>query len=115
MVWLSAMATPDLFSYGYARIHQYHLVAVGHPGDVVDMDGTQHPTHNVSGWPMMKVATLNIDKVFVHWDNNRAKMQKLMDEQQGKVVLDIEGPPFLIIASCRCEYICQTAREATRY
>ena len=41
--------TPDPFSYGYARLHQYHFVAVGHPGDVVDKDGTQHATSNVSG------------------------------------------------------------------
>ena len=49
MIWPSAMQTPDPFTYGYARIHQYHLIAVGHPGDVVDKDGTQHETRNVTG------------------------------------------------------------------
>jgi hypothetical protein len=29
MVWPSMMHTPDPFSYGYARIHQYHFIAVG--------------------------------------------------------------------------------------
>ena len=57
---------PD-YADGYARIHQYYIVAVGHPGDVVDKDGTQHLTTNVTGWPLMKLASLDIDRVFVHW------------------------------------------------
>ena len=42
LVWPSAMQTPDPFTYGYARLHQYHLIAVGHPGDVVDKTGAEN-------------------------------------------------------------------------
>lgn len=50
-------------------------VAVGHPGDVVDMTGEQHAMENVTGWPMMRLATLDIDRTYVHWDNNKDKVR----------------------------------------
>jgi hypothetical protein len=99
MVWPSMMHTPDPFSYGYARIHQYHFIAVGNPGDVVDKDGTQHATINVTGFPLMKLATLDIDRTFVHWDNNRAKMQRLLADHNDTIDVEIQGPPFWLVRS----------------
>ena len=99
MVWPSMMHTPDPFTYGYARIHQYHFVAVGNPGDVVDKDGTQHATTNVTDFPLMKLATLDIDRTFVHWDNNEAKMKQLMAAHNATLQLDLIGPPFWLLRS----------------
>lgn len=57
---------------------RYHFVAVGTPGDVVDKTGEQHAVQNVTGFPKMKLATLDIDRTFVHWDNNKVKMEQLL-------------------------------------
>ena len=33
------------------------------------------------GFPKMKLATLDIDRTFVHWDNNQAKMKQLLADR----------------------------------
>ena len=38
-----------------------------------------------------QVATLDIDRTFVHWDNQHANVEKLLAENKGKVVLDQTG------------------------
>ncbi len=45
---------------------------------MVDKTGEQHSTQNVTGFPKMKLATLDIDRTFVHWDNNKDKMDQLL-------------------------------------
>ena len=47
----------------------------------------------------MKMATLDIDRTFVHWDYNQKKVQQLLADHVGKVVLDLVGPPFYLLRS----------------
>ena len=49
---------------------------------MVDKTGQQHSTENVTGFPKMKLATLDIDRTFVHWDNNRDKMEQLLADSE---------------------------------
>ena len=39
-------------------------------------------TENVTGFPLMKLATLDIDRTFVHWDNNKHKMDRLLADRE---------------------------------
>jgi hypothetical protein len=99
VVWPSAMQTPDPSSYGYARIFQYDVISVGFPGDVVDRTGTQHVVRpGPPGFPMMRLADINIDRTFVHFDYNRAKVEKLLAENPS-VSIEVDGPPFWLLAS----------------
>jgi hypothetical protein len=56
VVWPSAMVTPDPSTLGYARIHQYDIVAVGFPGDLVGRDGTSLKNSTDPGYPMRRAA-----------------------------------------------------------
>lgn len=49
---------------------------------MVDKTGEQHVTENVTGFEKMKLATLDIDRTFVHWDNNKAKMEQLLTDRK---------------------------------
>ena len=44
---------------------------------VVDKTGEQHATENVTGFPLMRVATLDIDRTFVHCESPRTVKLKL--------------------------------------
>lgn len=99
IVWPSAMATPDPSSYGYARLLQLPIIAVGSPGDVVDMTGEQLPTSPVAGFPFMKIAKLNLNRAFVHWDYNRDKVKQLLSDYPDTIDLEIPGPPFYLLRS----------------
>jgi len=63
------MQTPDPSSYGYARLLQLDVVATGFPGDIVERSGAKQPgiSDNVPGFPLMRTATVDIDRTFVHW------------------------------------------------
>lgn len=119
--------------YGYARIFQYDIIAVGFPGDIVDRTGTQHPNIIVgsskrcsekeekededgedgednqsfhapdpktlaTAFPMMRRATIDVDRTFVHWDYNSAKVKRLLKEHP-EVVVEVPGPPFYLLKS----------------
>ena len=117
VVWPSAMQTPDPSSYGYARIFQYDVISVGFPGDFVDRTGVQHPTITVgsdrrsgggggggrgndaaASFPMMRRATVDIDRTFVHWDYNHDKVKQLMQDHP-EIVMEVPGPPFYLLKS----------------
>ena len=68
IVWPSAMQTPDPSSYGYARLLQLDVVATGFPGDIVERSGARQPGISTpAGFPLLRTATVDIDRTFVHW------------------------------------------------
>ena len=95
VVWPSAMVTPDLVSHAYARLHQLAIVAVSGlfgdtstsvAGEIVDSTGdplanTTRPTDH----PKMVLGTLDLGKVWVHADNNVAKIAALLEAAGGAV------------------------------
>ena len=121
VLWPSAMATPDPSVNGYARVFQYDIVSVGFPGQFLDRAGVELPLegYNATGWPMLKMAHVDIDRTFVHWDHNRDKVAQLLSDHP-EVVKDVEGPPFWLLRStdpatsvralCK-QYQIETARE----
>jgi hypothetical protein len=128
LVWPSAMATPDPSTYGYARIFQYDIVAVGYPGDFVGRDGKQLDNiQQDTKLPMMKLAMVDLDRTFVHWDYNSAKIKALLEEvssvEQMLLALSdiLIAPPlhtlFSIRRSCSSSRvlhsICSTRRTIT--
>ena len=61
----------------------------------------------MSGFPLMKLATLDIDRTFVHYDNNQAQMKKLLADHAGKVVKSPRGaalPLFITLIMLSCRY-----------
>ena len=98
LVWPSAMATPDPSTYGYARIHQFDIIAVGYPGDFVGRDGLQLQSAQDSELPMLKLATVDLDRTFVHWDYNAAKVKQLLHDYP-QIVVEQPGPPFYLLRS----------------
>ena len=98
LVWPSAMATPDPSSYGYARIHQFDIVAVGYPADFVGRDGARLDRTVDGDFPLMARAMIDLDRTFVHWDYNRAKVERLLADHP-EVVVDAPGPPFYLLRS----------------
>ena len=110
VVWPSAMnSSSDPSAPSYARLHQYHVAGVGSPGNVFAPTGGFVPTVVPdSSLPLLKIATVDLDAQWAHWDNNRAKVHKLLAENEG-VELAVPGPPFYYLratrpdVSVRCE------------
>ena len=100
VLWASAMKTPDPSIQGYARIFQYDIISVGFPGELLDRNGTEVALegYNATHWPMLKMATVDIDRTFVHWDYNTKKVEALLSDHP-EVVVDVGGPPFYLLRS----------------
>ena len=105
VAWPSAMHTPDPFVAGYTRIFQYAVLAVGFPGNIVDATGEDLSANNKTsvpkGFPKMQIATLDLDRTFVHWDNNTAKVKQMLADHPGEIAVDVEGPPFFYLRSTK--------------
>lgn len=98
VVYPSANSTPEPRTYAYAALFQYDIVSVGFPADVIDRTGDAHPTQPVAGFPMMKLAKLDLDRTFVHYDFNAAKMKRLLAENP-QIVLERDRDPWWLLRS----------------
>ena len=70
-------------------------------GDFVDRTGMQHPNIRdavTPGFPMMRRATIDVDRTWVHWDYNSEKVKLLMKEHP-EVAMEVKGPPFYLLKS----------------
>ena len=93
------MQTPDPISLGYARVFQYDIVAVGFPGDIVDRNGSSHAHTVHPTFPMMRTATVDIDRSFVHWDYTREKVNLLLKENPMVEIENPNSPPYWLLRS----------------
>jgi hypothetical protein len=101
LLWSSAMATPDPTATAYARVFAYDVVEVGFPGAMIDRRGVPlNTTAGPAAWPMLKTAEINIDRTYVHWDNNHEKVASLLADHP-EIVVDEEGPPFYVLRSTK--------------
>jgi hypothetical protein len=100
VAWPAAMATPDPTVGGYARAFRYDILGVGFPGQLLDRTGADvaPEAYNASSWPMLKLATVDVDRTFVHWDYNRPRVAALLAAHP-EVVVDVPGPPFYLLRS----------------
>lgn len=99
VVWPSAMATPDPTSYGYASIHRsFDIVAVGYPADFIGRDGQAIRSTADPRLPFLRLATVDIDRTFAHWDYNGPKIDA-MRRAHPSVEIDIAGPPHFLLRS----------------
>jgi beta-ureidopropionase len=73
---------------GYAMIHNYYVVAVGH-GDIIDITG--RPVEPVQK-PLEHqfIATLDLDRTLVHHDFNKDRVDKLLREHPTEAALERE-------------------------
>ena len=70
----------------YAILHHYYVVPVGR-GNLIDVTGktiedTEKPM------PGQVIATLDLDRTFIHFDFNGEKVDRLLKEHQDEVVLE---------------------------
>ncbi len=70
----------------YAVLYHYYVVPVG-AGNIIDMTGrtlanTEKPR------PQQFIATLDLDRAFVHHDFNREKVKKMLDEHKDEIVVE---------------------------
>lgn len=104
---------------GYAMCHNYYIVPVGR-GNIIDSTG--RPAEPVERPRADQfVATLDLDRTFVHKDFNREKVARLIAEHKGEVEMqdfDMEGwyllwstrPGVRVRDLCR-QYQIETLRE----
>jgi len=75
-VWLNA----------YCTLHDYYAVSVG-SGQIVDCTG-ENITRVERPRPRQFIATLDLDRTFVHGNFNTSKIKRMLDEHQGKIELE---------------------------
>ena len=46
----------------------------------------------------MATAVIDLDRTFVHWDYNEAKVKRLLSDHP-QVTVDVAGPPFYLLRS----------------
>ena len=99
VVWPSAMRTPDPSIRGFAKVFQYPIIAVGKPADIVDATGdAANDTRSLDSFPMMQLGELDLDRTWVHRDNNGPQVAKLLQEQPVDVVNEQYSPFFFLAA-----------------
>lgn len=82
---------PSLYGGGqplnaYATIHHYYIVPVGR-GNIIDITG-EHITDVRSPRGNLFIATLDLDRTLVHLDFNRSKIEKLVADHEGEVIIE---------------------------
>ena len=106
-------SSSDPSAPSYARLHQFHVAGVGSPGNVFSPTGGSVPTVVPdSSLPLLKIATVDLDAQWAHWDNNRAKVHKLLAENDG-VELAVPGPPFYYLRATRPGVSVRCARPSS--
>jgi beta-ureidopropionase len=83
--WPSAYAGGNPLN-AYAMLHHYYVVPVG-SGNIIDitgrtLDDVQRPD------PQQSIATLDLDRTFIHTNFNAQKVPKLLEEHRGEVELE---------------------------
>jgi hypothetical protein len=70
----------------YATLYHYYIVPVG-AGNIMDITG--QPVRPVEK-PLAKqfIATLDLDRSFAHYDFNQDKVQKMLKEHEGEIVVE---------------------------
>ena len=106
VVWPSAMKTPDPFIRAYATLLRRPILACGHPGEIVD--GTGLPIKYLSedrndkdyqeNWKRMKLGDIDLDRMWIHGDNNQEKLEELM-KKYPEIAVDYAGPPHFLLRS----------------
>ena len=70
----------------FAILYHYYIVPVG-AGNIIDVTGK--PVENVpSPRPKQFIATLDLDRTFVHYDFNRKKVDKMLEERKDEIVVE---------------------------
>ncbi|MBN1508087.1 MAG: carbon-nitrogen hydrolase family protein [Sedimentisphaerales bacterium] len=70
----------------YAILHHYYIVPAG-AGNIIDMTGktmenVQKPR------PQQFIATLDLDRTFVHHDFHREKVKRMLEERKGQIAVE---------------------------
>ncbi|MBN2312462.1 MAG: carbon-nitrogen hydrolase family protein [Sedimentisphaerales bacterium] len=70
----------------FAILHHYYIVPVG-AGNIMDITGK--PIENVTQ-PMPKqfIATLDLDRTFVHYDFHREKVEQMLEERKDEIAAE---------------------------
>jgi hypothetical protein len=70
----------------YAMLYHYYVVPVG-AGNIIDVTGRN--MENVEKpHPQVLIATLDLDRTFIHTNFNEAKVPKLLNDHKGEVALE---------------------------
>ncbi len=70
----------------YAVLYHYYVVPVG-AGNIIDVTGKTFANIE-KPMPKQFIATLDLDRAFVHHDFNREKVKKMLDEHKDEVVVE---------------------------
>ena len=103
IAWPSTMVTPDPTARAYAALHKLHILATGFPGEVIGPAGEPLPLQIPTAMPLMKLATLDTDQAYVHYDFNGAKVARLLAAHPEIVDVRHHHPPFYLLRSLRPE------------
>lgn len=82
---------PSLYGGGkplnaYATIHHYYIVPVGR-GNIIDITG-ENVTDVELPRANLVIATLDLDRTLVHIDFNKSKIEKLVADHEGEVIIE---------------------------
>ena len=70
----------------FAILYHYYIVPVG-AGNIMDITGK--PVENVTKpLPKQFIATLDLDRTFVHHDFHRKKVEKMLEERKDEIVVE---------------------------
>ena len=70
----------------FAILYQYYIVPVG-AGNIMDITGK--PVENIdTPRPKQFIATLDLDRTFAHHDYNRKKVEKMLKEHKGRIIVE---------------------------
>ena len=81
--------------------YESHILATGFPGEAVGPTGDPLPLNVPPGLPLMRLATLDLDQVFVHFDFNGAKVKRLLAEHPDITDALHGRPPLYLLRSLR--------------
>ena len=94
------MHAPDRTARALAATFRIYLVANGNPGDFVEPTGRSlkaiTTVEATTEWgkadgALMMHAELDLDRTFIHQDNNCGKLKKMCADHAGKLVVEIDG------------------------
>jgi len=70
----------------FATLYHYYIVPVG-AGNIIDITGK--PIENIdTPQPKQFIATLDLDRTFVHHDFNRKRVEKMLEEHKDEIVVE---------------------------